>query len=115
VNAERSPSTLALRGSCLIVQARYAEAESVLRECLSMAGPKAQDGWLRCHATSLLGEAIAAQGRHAEAEPLLVDGFERMPLSRLGAPRRREALERVVNLYEQWGKPEEAAAWRAKR
>jgi hypothetical protein len=26
-----------------------------------------------------------------------------------------EALERLVQLYDTWGKPEQAAAWRAKR
>jgi hypothetical protein len=28
--------------------------------------------------------------------------------------RLREAAERVVRLYEDWGKPEQAAAWKAK-
>ena len=28
--------------------------------------------------------------------------------------RRRQALERIVDLYEAWGKPEEARTWRAR-
>jgi hypothetical protein len=29
------------------------------------------------------------------------------------ATRKREALERIERLYESWGKPDKAAAWRA--
>jgi hypothetical protein len=31
------------------------------------------------------------------------------------AIRKRQALERVIRLYESWGKPEQAAAWKAQR
>jgi hypothetical protein len=37
-----------------------------------------------------------------------------VPPDRLAA-RRREALERVVKLYEAWGKREQAAEWKARR
>ena len=36
------------------------------------------------------------------------------PRFRQGKPRPVEALERLVQLYDAWGKPEEAAKWRAK-
>ena len=31
-----------------------------------------------------------------------------------GKPRLTEALERLVQLYDAWGKPDQAAEWRAK-
>jgi hypothetical protein len=31
-----------------------------------------------------------------------------------GKPRLPEAAERVIRLYEAWGKPEQAAAWKAR-
>jgi hypothetical protein len=59
------------------------------------------------------------QGRFAEAEPLVVQGYERMKAreSRMPVPDRsrlREAAERVVRLYEEWGKPDQATAWKTK-
>jgi hypothetical protein len=65
------------------------------------------------HATSLLGESLAAQGRHAEAEPLLVEGYEGLTAQRgAGHEQTQEARRRLADLYEAWGKPERAAAYR---
>ena len=69
--------------------------------------------WLTFQTASLLGEALTALGRHAEAEPLLLESFEKMKPPR--AENRRLARERIVALYEAWGKPEKAAKWRASR
>jgi hypothetical protein len=68
---------------------------------------------------SLLGGALLGQGRHAEAGPLIVQGYEGMKAreSRIPAFGKfllHEGAERVVRLYEAWGKPEEATAWKAK-
>lgn len=69
--------------------------------------------WLRWNATSVLGEALG-EGKHAVAEPLLLDGYEKLvpPVPR--AHRNRESLERIARLYEAWGKPEKAAEWKAR-
>ena len=45
---------------------------------------------------------------------MLLEGYESMNVPPSGAIRRSEALERVVHLYESWGKPDKAAEWRAK-
>jgi hypothetical protein len=68
---------------------------------------------------SLLGGSLLGQGRHSEAEPAVVEGYQGMKAreSRIPVPERsrlREAAERVVHLYEGWGRPEEAAAWKAR-
>jgi hypothetical protein len=68
---------------------------------------------------SLLGGSLLGQGRTAEAEPLVVQGYEGMKAreSRIAVPERfrlREAAERVVHLYEEWGKPAQAATWKSK-
>jgi non-specific serine/threonine protein kinase/serine/threonine-protein kinase len=107
-------------GRNLLNQARWSVAEPVLREGLSIY-TKAQPGtWQRFHAMSLLGGALLGQGRHAEAEPLVVQGCEgvrafaaRIPAS-LRISRLAEASERVVRLYEGWGRPEQAAEWKRK-
>jgi hypothetical protein len=66
----------------------------------------------------MLGGALNGQKKRAEAEPLMVQGYEGMkqraaqiPLN--GKPRLAEALERLVQLYDAWGKPDKAARWRS--
>src|SRR5262249_53337007 len=110
---------LAALGHDLLNQGRCSEAEPLLRECLSIRGKAAPDDWSRYDAMSLLGGGLLGQGRDAGAEPLVVPGYEGMKAREAGMPvparlRLREAAERVIRLYEDWGKPEQAAAWKAK-
>lgn len=65
---------------------------------------------------------LLEDGRHAEAEPLLLEGYERMKdHPEASNVRKREALERIVKLYDAWNEAEpdagydaKAAAWLAK-
>ena len=87
--------------------------------CLAIREKAIPDDWSRFNAMSLLGGALLGQGQYAEAEPLIVAGYEGMKAREAqipapGKPRLAEAAERVVRLYEAWGKPEKAAAWKAK-
>ena len=68
--------------------------------------------WRTWNAMSLMGGAIALQGRHEVADPLLRDGYEKMDPPSGSATRKREALERLIAHYEAWGRPEDAARWR---
>ena len=100
-------------------QSRWSEAEPLLREALAIREKATPDDWARYDAMSLLGAALLGQGRYAEAEPLIVAGYEGMKAreARIIVPERprlREAAERVIRLYEAWGQPEEAAAWKAR-
>jgi serine/threonine protein kinase/tetratricopeptide (TPR) repeat protein len=106
-------------GHNLLEQGRWSEAESLLRESLAIGEKVIPDEWRRFNTMSQLGGALLGQGRHAEAEPLIVRGFEglkarepRIPAD--GKIRLHEGAERVVRLYEAWGKPEEVTAWKAK-
>jgi hypothetical protein len=88
-----------------------------LRERQAIFEKATPDNWHRYEAMSLLGEALLGQGHHAEAEPLIVPGYEGMKAreSRIAVPARpqlRDAAERVVRLYEEWNRPEEATAWK---
>ena len=105
-------SVLAALGENLLLQERAAEAEPLLRSCVEIRAERIPDDWLHFNAQSLLGGSLLAQGRTAEAEPLLVNAAERIqPISRL-AYRRREAIDRVIALYEATGRHGEAARWR---
>jgi hypothetical protein len=67
----------------------------------------------------MLGEVMLGQKRYAEAEPLIVAGYEGMKAreSEIPPPSRPllpEAAARVIRFYEAWGKPEQAAEWKIK-
>ena len=70
---------------------------------------------MTAEAFSLLGEAVAKQGRFSEAEGLLLQGYQEMQ-DNIQVPRNHRllALRRIVVLYESWGKADTAAAWRQK-
>jgi eukaryotic-like serine/threonine-protein kinase len=75
------------------------------------------DDWRLFKARSLLGGALSGQEKYAEAEPLLVQGYEGMKrreaqIPPQGRPFLTEAAER---LYEAKGELEKAAEWRKKR
>ncbi|MHC4992388.1 MAG: tetratricopeptide repeat protein [Planctomycetota bacterium] len=112
----RITETLGDLGWVLVELGRLDEAESVLRECIGRLQhhPTAFAATLAC-ATSALGATLAAQQRFEEAEPLLLQGYDdlRTDLD-VVATRKRTALQHLVDLYDDWGKPEQAAEWRAK-
>ena len=85
-------------------------------EALSIREEKLPAGhWTRFEAQSLLGEALAGLGKRAEAEALLLPAYDGLRASAAVSPwKKRAARERIVRLYEAWGRPEAAAAWRAK-
>jgi tetratricopeptide (TPR) repeat protein len=98
---------------------RWAEAELTSRKCLDLRQRTRPDEWPRYHTMSQLGAALLGQNRYAEAEPLLVQGYEGLMAREVKIPHRErprvpEAAYRVIALYESWGKPEQAARWRAK-
>ncbi|MBX9625937.1 MAG: hypothetical protein K2X82_19210, partial [Gemmataceae bacterium] len=99
-----------------------AAAEPVLRECLELREKLAPTAWTTANARSLLGGALLRQGKPAEAEPLLVAGYEGLVAVRRSIPpvpqaqvNLPEAADRLVELYQKLGKPDEAARWRAVR
>ena len=58
---------------------------------------------------SRLGGALLAQKQYVDAEPQLLKGYEGMhereaKIPTSGKPRLTEALERLVQLYDEWGK-----------
>ena len=61
---------------------RWAEAEAEARGCLAACTRKLPDDWLRFHTMSQLGAALAGRKNDAEAEPLLIEGYQGMKLVR---------------------------------
>jgi eukaryotic-like serine/threonine-protein kinase len=110
-------AALVLISEELLKHKQYPEAEKHLRKSLAIGENSEPDAWSTFNARSMLGAAILGQKNHAEAEPLLLRGYEglKQRQDRIPAPDRirlSEALERLVHLYDAWNKPAEAAKWR---
>jgi tetratricopeptide (TPR) repeat protein len=112
----RTARTLAQLGSNLLQQKKYSDAESVLRESLAIREKKEPDIWTTFSTKSMLGGALLGQNKYADAELLLLQGYQgmkqRQAISPEGKIRQTEALERLVQLYDAWGKEDEATNWR---
>jgi tetratricopeptide (TPR) repeat protein len=116
---DRLPEDLTSLGVNLAVRRKWSAAESVWRECLAIRAKSDPDGWLRFAAMSQLGEALLRQGRHAEAEALIVAGYDGLKarsaaIPAWAVPCLAEAAMRVVQFHEATGRPEHAARWRSR-
>jgi tetratricopeptide (TPR) repeat protein len=103
----------------LIDARRFPEAEEVARESLANREKNQPDKWFTSNTRSVLGDILVEQKKYAEAEPLLRSGYEGLKqrqevLPGAGKVCLSNSLDRLVRLYEAWGKPEQAAEWRAK-
>src|SRR5262249_54705522 len=107
-------------GRNLLWQKEYARVEPLLRRVLSIREKQAPNAWGVFNARSFLGEALTGLKRSPEAEALLVSGYEGLLARQETIPalyRRRnldQALERVVQLYDAWGRKDKADEWRKK-
>jgi eukaryotic-like serine/threonine-protein kinase len=115
------PWVITQLGAVRLDQEKYSEAEALLRESSRLTEKRWPDAAYRFSVMSLLGASLAGQKKFTEAEPLLLQGYEGLQQRQaslppyLNAPRRiTESLERLVQLYDDWGKPAPAAEWKQK-
>jgi len=109
------PTALMVQGMIYSQTGRTAEAETLLREAVRIRAKNAPEThFLRATANGALGEFLTTQARFPEAESFLLSSYESLKKSQAeNSPRTRLALQRLVNLYEAWGKPDRAAPYRA--
>ena len=108
-------------GTNLLGQKRPADAELIFRERLAILQKK-PESLATFEARSDLGIALLGQQKYADAEPLLLRAYQGMKKAAKepghkspGASTKdnvAESLEWLVQLYDAWDKPEEAAKWR---
>lgn len=122
---DRNPSSttqadaLGTHGRTLLLQGKPAEAELKLRESLKIRQKREPDDWSLFDTRSALGEALLDQGKFADAEPLLLSGYEGLKqrealIPAEARPRIAKSLESLVRLYDTWGKDDIARKWRKK-
>ena len=101
----------------LLAEEKYAEAEPLARECLATRKKQMPDDSRTFNARSLLGGCLLGQKRYVEAEPLLLSGHEGMKQRESKIPWEgryvlKDALRRIVQLYEATNQPDKAAEWK---
>ena len=94
----------------------------LLRRCLAQRRQESPDAWQTFNTQSRLGGALLGQKKYAEAEPLLLAGYQGMKAREQTIPKQGgaelripEAVDRLVALYTAINKPDEAKKWRAER
>jgi len=117
-----NPVTLASASDLALAyqsEGKFAESEPLAREALAFNQKNQPDDWQRFRAESLLGASLAGQKKYADAEPLLLEGYQGMLKlqDRIAVPDRYHldlVREWIVQLYEGWGKAAKASEWRRK-
>jgi serine/threonine protein kinase len=105
-------------GQTYVRQQKFAEAEPLFRESVAIYKKIDADDWHYFSVQRTLGGGLVGLKRYAEAEPLLLAGYDglKQRLTKVPAPYRAtllsEAAEWLVQLYEATGRPDEAAKWR---
>jgi eukaryotic-like serine/threonine-protein kinase len=111
--------SLAALGDVRLARHKYREAELSLREAVESREKITPDSWERYQADCLLGASLAGQKKYAAAEPLLLSGYQGLVRRAATIPAADKSVvelaeDWIVKLYRDWGKPEEAARWRAR-
>lgn len=107
---------LSLLGRILVHLKRFEEAKPLLRQALTIRQTRRNfpGDWKTAKTESVLGACLTGQGKYDEAEQHLLHGYPIIAKDRGPGHRRTiEAIQRVINLYEAWNKPDKAAKYRA--
>jgi hypothetical protein len=113
----RTSTYQAQLGLNLLAQKKHTEAEALLRDCLKVRQQLQPEAWTTFDTQSMLGASLVGQKQYTEAEPLLLEGYQGMKqraaqIPKMGQTRLSEAVKRLVELYDAWDRPIDAARWR---
>ncbi len=116
-NSPTHAAALATRAAMRLKEHRPADAELMLRECLTIRRKIQPDDWTTFDTEAMLGEALMEQKKYDEAEPYLLGGYEGLK-QREGAipvqdrPRLIKAAECLVRFFEARHDDQQAEKWR---
>jgi len=110
-------TTLVTLSTVLRSEEKYADAEVAMRDALEMRQRLLPKGhWLIANLKRVLGSLLTHEGKYAEAETLLLAAnaeFAAQNPPPDQTARITDAIRQTAELYEKWGKPDQAAIWRA--
>jgi serine/threonine protein kinase/tetratricopeptide (TPR) repeat protein len=87
-------------GEILLATGRLPDAEAMLTASMNRWKRTDAPAWRAGRSASALGEVLHRQGRHAEAEKYLVEGFTALSAGRgIDQDTRAKARERIANFY----------------
>jgi serine/threonine protein kinase len=103
----------------LLEKGKFAEAEPLATECLALYNKQNPDDWHVSNSRHLLGASLLGQKQYARAEPLLLSGYEGIKqrdgtMANERRQRFEELLRRMVQLYEETNRPDQAVEWKRK-
>ena len=110
------PTALMIQGLILAKTGQPKEGQKIPREAVRIRTDLLPKGhyWVAL-ANSALGECWTIEKRYNEAEPLLLESYASLKSSqRASNPRTQIALQRIITLYEKWGRLDAASAYRDK-
>lgn len=101
-----------------VLQGKY-EVGSLLRGAIEDLDRRNSKGWMREYAQSLLGVELTRQKQYADAERLLLQGYDGLNRRAAAIPAYSKSVMEmagawIVQLYREWGKPNQAAEWQTK-
>jgi tetratricopeptide (TPR) repeat protein len=111
--------TMANLGEVYQKQGRLDRAETMLRECLALRQKLQPNSFSLASTQAPLGRVLALQQKYAEAELLLLAAYQGLTAHATTTPGwgkhyRPDTAGWLAELYEAWGKQDQAAAWRQK-
>jgi len=100
-------------------ESKFLQAETLLRPALSSYEKRIDRTWRRYNCESMLGASLAGQAKYVEAESSLLAGYQGMLDRESTIPAANhidmeQAGQWIVQLYRDWGRPEEVSKWKQK-
>jgi hypothetical protein len=107
-------------GLNLMRQRKGPEAEEFLRESMTIGDKNESDAWWTFETKILLGGALLLKKEYADAEPLLINGYQGLKdrIEQVPTPSRariRDALDWLIELAHARKDADAAAKWRKER
>ena len=116
---EHADVAASLEGCASVLQTQHKldEAEVMLRESLSIREKKPSSGWRTFSVSCTLGGDLLAQKKYAEAEKLLLSGYQGLKQRQNTMPAAQKtcmirAVEQLITLYGETAKTEKVADWK---
>jgi eukaryotic-like serine/threonine-protein kinase len=114
---------LAETGSKLVALRQFADAEPVLRECLTLhdkfvkePGTRVMAAWQIATVKSILGAALLGQRNYKDAQRFLLDGVEELgrekAIPSIAKSNYSDAIKRLILLYDATDKKDESSKWK---